>query len=58
MLRVLSPDGTPDKTAATSATGRYAFGRKVNRETVVRVVYPGPGPCEGIVSAKRRIVAV
>jgi hypothetical protein len=56
-LRVLRPAGVPNRSAMTSAAGRYNFKVRVKRETVVRVVYAGSGPCERVRSERRTIAA-
>jgi hypothetical protein len=54
-LRVLQPAGVRSRTTATSSAGRYSFSVRVKRETVVRVVYAGEGPCERVLSKKLTI---
>jgi hypothetical protein len=57
-LRVLRPAGVPSPTGMSSTVGRYSFTVKIRRETVVRVVYTGSGPCEQVRSERRTITPI
>jgi hypothetical protein len=54
-LRVLRPASVADRTAPTSAAGRYRFEVRIKRRTVVRVAYAGTADCEPVRSGRRTI---